>query len=453
MSNKQKNNLIPHKTIIINKSFFIFCFIISILLIIRDVYAVNIPKTVFLILTTSVFILYDMNYTAIFICFLIPLIVGLPGSYIFSVGFIIFLIKNSNKLILDKYLIPLVAIFFIELLSFIYGNFSILNFLRFAALLIFISFMIFNDKDNYDYKKMLLYFLFAAIIAELSILFQSININGLNNLIESGIRLGQTNRLLFDTGMRISYNPNSLGILSAISISILLSLFNQNIKYKILIVILLVFQIFIGSMSLSVTFLILLGISILIYWLSMEKSIRRYIKNLAIVAIIIIGAYLSINYYTPTLVQKFSSRLAIDDISDGRIGITELYFDALVQHPERIFFGVGLQDYQKKSEVSMSCHNGLQEILITWGIVGIFWVSLYIFFIYKYGWRGITKKDRKIIYLLPLIIILVGVQSGQFFSSYITLYFLPIYATMRLATNPEITKKTDYQCFRINGKK
>lgn len=434
MKEKLKIHLI-NKQNFMDALFFGLCCIMMILLLLRDVNGVDLSKWVFLILSIIVFAIFDMNFTAIFICFLIPFTVGLPYYYIFGAGLIIFILKNLNKLVLNKFIIPLIALFVVELLSFIYGNYSIGGFIRFAIPLFFISLVIFNDKNNFDCEKMLLYFLLAATGAELSVVLQSISINGLDSLISAGVRLGDTSKLLFKEGMRVSYNPNSLALLCALSTSILLVLLSRA-RHKLIILVLLVFQIFVGSMSLSRLFIVLLIIIALIYWLSLAKSIRRFFKGVALITILTIGVYTSINYYSPSLLASFSSRFAVEDISNGRLEIMALYFNVLEQHPGRIFFGVGLQDYQQKSGVFEQSHNGLQEVLITWGIVGLLLVALYIFGIYRYGWRGVIKKNRKIIYLLPLIVVLVGIQSGQFFySGNSALYFLPIYATMRLAKN------------------
>jgi Predicted membrane-associated, metal-dependent hydrolase len=427
--------LLISKTQLLNKSFFILCCLITALLIMRDVGGVNMSKWVFLFLSICAFIIFDINYLAIFLCFLIPYIVGLPNSYIFIIGLCIFIIKNFTKIEINRYLIGVILIFIVELMSFIYGTFSIDEYIRFVAPLLLISLIIFNKRYSLDHKRMLFYFLFASIGAELSVTLQSISVNGLDSLISSGVRLGDTSQLLLEEGMRITYNPNSLGLLCALCISILLVLFSRGKQNKLIIAALLVFQIFIGSMSLSRSFIILLLIIALIYGLSIAKSIRGFLKGIALISIVTLGVYTSINYYSPSLLASFSTRLTVNDISNGRLEIATLYFDILAQHPERIFLGVGLQDYPNKYGMSIESHNGLQEVLITWGVVGIFLVAVYIYGIFKYGWRGVVKKDRKIIYLLPLIVIIVGVQSGQFFySGNSALYFLPAYATMRLAT-------------------
>jgi len=418
------------------KLFFIFCCLMVALLYIRDVGNINLSKWIFLSLAVLVFLLYNINYTAIFVCFLVPLISGIPNSYIFSAGLLILVLKNLARLAINRYILALIMIFTVELASFIYGGFSLGDYLRFIAPLLFISILIFNDRDDLDYGKMLVYFVGAAVGAQILIILQTTSVSGLDSLISSGVRLGNTADLLFEEGMRISFNPNGLGMLCAMTMSILLVLLSQNInpKLKTVIIALLGFELLVGGMGISRSFLILLSIIAVVYWLSLTKSITGFFGGLVRIAVFAVVVFALVNHFVPSVIESYSERISRQDILGGRIEISAAYFNVMSQHPERLFLGVGLQDYPTKCDVWTSSHNGIQEVLVTWGIIGIVLVGLYIFFIAKHGSREVSKNDRKVIHLLPLIVLLVGVQSGQFFSSSVyPMYLLPIYAAMRLA--------------------
>jgi len=417
-------------------TFSLLCGSMLALLLLRDVGSVGLSKYIFLSLAVVVFIFHDINYNAIFMCFLIPLTVGIPNSYIFSVGLVIFVFKNIHHLAIKNYILVLMMIFAVELLSFIYGDFSLGDYLRFVAPLLFISMLIFYKETNLDYGKMLFYFVLASIGAQISIILQTVRVGGLESLISKGIRLGNTVDLLSMEGIRISFNPNGLSLLCIITIGILLVWFSNNIGNKTIIIALLAFEIFVGSMSLSRTYLILLIIVALISWISLAKSVTGFFKGFVILAVITFGVYTIINNYVPSVFESYSERLAVNDVTNGRLDIAATYFNVLAGHPERIFLGVGLQDYHVKYGVASVCHNAIQEILVTWGVIGLVLVSLYIFFIYKHGWREIRNRDRRIICLMPFILLLVSVQAGQFFSSSVTsMYLLPVYAAMRLASS------------------
>lgn len=425
------------KQSLIDKSFFMICSLMVALLLIRDVGNVSMSKWIFVALAVIVFLFFNMNYAAVFACFTIPFMVGLPGSYIFASGLIIVLVKYWKRMSINKNILILIMIFIVELLSFGYGDFSLVDYLRFIAPLLFISIIIFNNKDNLDCKKILYYFLFAAVCAQLSVILQSISFNGLDNLISSGVRLGNTEKLLTEEGMIISFNPNAFGRLSTFSIGVLLVFLRRDVGAKLILIALLVFEVLVGSMSMSRNYLVLLAVIVVMYVLTADKSVRKIFINLAQIFVITLAVYASINYYIPSLYESFSSRFAVEDISNGRIDITAAYFDVLTQHPGRLFLGVGLQNYSDKSGMPISCHNGIQEVLVTWGAAGLLLVGFYLYGIYKQGWRRVGKDKRKVIYLLPFIILLISVQSGQFFYGNAPLYLLPAYITMRLAqSNP-----------------
>lgn len=419
-----------------DKIFFMLCCSTIALLLIRDVGNVNIPKEVFIALAAVVFAISDLDHMAIFTCFLIPFLDGLPGSYMFGVGLLILIVKYWNQLEVSKYILVLFIIFTVELLSFYYGDFKLIDYVRLIAPLLLISLFIFSIEDKVNYEKMLIYLLFAAVGAELSVILQTISVDGLNNLVSSGLRLGNTEKLLSEEGMRVSFNPNSLGRLCAMSISFLLIMLYRRTPNKLVVTSLLIFQIVVGSMSLSRNFLITLIMIVVIYVLSSGNSFKRNFLSLGQLALITGAVYTAIKYYFPGLFASYLARFAVADISAGRIEITIAYFNVWFQHPEWLFLGVGIQNYSQKYGIPISSHNATQEVLVTWGVVGVVLVAVYFYGIYAHGWRGVPKNNRNIIYLLPLIVLLVGSQSGQFFSTgKLPLYLLPAYAAMRLAAN------------------
>ncbi|MEQ8235733.1 MAG: O-antigen ligase family protein [Syntrophomonadaceae bacterium] len=423
------------------RTFLLFGGLTIFLLLVRDLGYFDVSKWIFVIIAVVVFALYDLNHMAIFTCFLIPLKVGIPGSYIFAAGLVILIIKNLDWLLLSQYIWILVAIFMVELLSFIYGDFSIVDYIRFAAPLLVIALLIFNGKDKFDYQRMLMYFLLGVAFAEASVIWQSISVSGLENLISSGVRLGETSELLIEEGMRITFNPNGFAILCAMSISMLLVFLSRPTNYKPVWASLLVFQIFVGSLSISRSFLVLLVAITLMFLLSRVKSARDFMKSLGMIVLVLIAAYFLIDHFSPSLFPSYVARFSEADLSNKRLDITTSYFIAMEQEPDRLLLGVGLQNYPAKYGQEITSHNGIQEVLITWGIVGLILVTIFICGIFAEGWRGVSRHHSQYLYMLPLLVLLISIQPGQFFSSNIPFYLLPVFATLRLAEreNPMVT--------------
>ncbi len=428
-------NSITNRMSGIQAAFFLHCLAIIVILLVRDVTGIYISKWLILAACIMPYMIFDLNSAMAFTIFLLPFSEGLPFNYICLFSVIILIAKYINKIALNSYILVMVLIFIVELSSVFYGRFSLADYIRFTGPFLLISLLIYkSDDEEISYVTMLGYFLFGAIGSELSIILQTINTLGIDTILAAGIRLGETSGINSNQGMRLSYNPNVLGRICAYSIGASLVLLNRSKFPKAVLMIIMVSQMIVGSLTLSRYFLLLIAVIVLFYLASLAQSVNQFFKGLAVLCIVAVGIYFSASYFTPNVVEGYLARgVTQEDLSNGRLEIGNEYFESVIQNPERLFFGVGLQNYEEKVGMYVSCHNGVQEVLITWGVTGLILVALYIWGLYRHGWRGVPQYKRKIIYLLPLIVFVIGIQSGQFFSTYTHLWLLLPYATMRLA--------------------
>lgn len=431
ISENSQLNRILSRTVLIDRSFLSVCGLVIILLFLRDVSNVSVSKWIFVFLSGLIYVFYDLNYMFVFTCFLTPFLVGLPGSYIFAIGLVVFLAKNLRELVISKYILAPVLILVVELLSFMYGSFSLFDFFKFAVIILFTAVLIFTHNEEVDFRKGLTYFILAAVSAQLLVILQSVTVYGLTELVDAGVRLGNTEKLLAETGMRISFNPNEFGRLCTFTLSILLMFLYRRANPRIIVIGLIIVQILVGSFSLSRNFLIILAMITVVYMMASSSSMGKFMKAMAQTAAIALAVYLAVSNLFPNIYDGFVSRFMVADVSGGRVNITREYFAVISENPERLFLGVGIQDYEVKSDMDIVSHNGTQEVLITWGIMGLLLVITYIYGIYRHS--GIRDREDVLIYLLPLLAIIVGVQSGQFFSGRSPIYLLPAYMTMGLA--------------------
>lgn len=115
----------------------------------------------------------------------------------------------------------------------------------------------------------------------------------------------------------------------------------------------------------------------------------------------------------PEYVTNLLLRFQDADISNGRVDIAAYYFREMFQHVDRLIFGVGLQNYAEKYGYYMSAHNATQEVMITWGLIGLLLVILLFLGIF---WNGhVHNPKAKLVQYLPLVMYLVVIQSGQGF--------------------------------------
>lgn len=418
----------------IQAAFFSYCLIIMVILLVRDVMGIYITKWLILIACIIPYIIFNLSYAMAFTIFLVPLSGGLPFNYICLCSLIIIITKYLNKITLHKYFLVVFLILIVELLSVFYGRFSMGDYVRFIAPLLLMSLLIFKaNDDDMDYQTIVICYLFGAIGGELSVIWQSVNIFGIDSMLSAGVRLGETKVIIGDQAMRLSYNPNGLGRICAYAISALLVLMLKSRLPRSILIVILISQIVIGSLTLSRYFLLLIVVIMLVYLVSTAKSAIQFFRGVMVLCVVMAGIYVFASYFTPNVVKGYSTRIAEEEFSGGRIELGKAYFDTIVQNPERLFLGVGLQNYNDKVGITGTCHYGLQEVLITWGVTGLMLVTLYIWGLYKHGRRGVAPHGLNIIYLLPLIVILIGIQSGQFFSTHEELGLMMPYAAMRLA--------------------
>ena len=100
-----------------------------------------------------------------------------------------------------------------------------------------------------------------------------------------------------------------------------------------------------------------------------------------------------------------------------------------------------MQDYQGKYWYEMSCHNAIQEIMITWGVFGLFLVFYLFYYIIKNAKRqncGISFSQY-----LPFFIIIFVSQLGQGFKDYPAMLWLMIGYTAMLLKNHKEGAKVD----------
>jgi hypothetical protein len=87
-------------------------------------------------------------------------------------------------------------------------------------------------------------------------------------------------------------------------------------------------------------------------------------------------------------------------------------------------------------------HNGIQDILVVWGIPGMALFISYIYCIIKSSLSEVKK--HKLANYIPLLLILLHVQSGQLIHSYIALLSFA-YGYIALCSNFEEEVKENVQ--------
>ena len=169
-----------------------------------------------------------------------------------------------------------------------------------------------------------------------------------------------------------------------------------------------------GLMTRSKAFSICLVVLIisLIPLNDITKSIKRIklLYSFMVSILIVLIVFLSKNYIL-NLVNNILNRFETTSLTTGRSYIASEYFDYFFSHVVYMVFGIGLQANTEKTGIDKSMHNGFQEILVCWGIVGIVIFLIWIFaLIYEISHDNVKVLLIQIILLISIFMFLYSIQ-------------------------------------------
>ncbi|WP_353419485.1 O-antigen ligase family protein [Staphylococcus delphini] len=241
----------------------------------------------------------------------------------------------------------------------------------------------------------------------------------------------------------ILINPNTIGKYAALIISVYLILFSYNkIRLNLLNIILLLYTMLIGFLTLSRTFLLLMFIILFIYML-INFRMKNKFMNVFLLFFIFIGSL--IIFMNDNLRKSIYNRIfETDDISGSRLLIYNQYIGVIRGNTEVLLVGTGMQDYSSKftqynNQIYQSAHNVFLEIISIWGIIGLAVIVLFIaFLILESNIKKVRSNTKKILILLPLLTILISAQFGQYFISYYHTFSVTIFSLLFLYSSEVI---------------
>lgn len=351
----------------------------------------------------------------------IPLSATFHYLYALLIALVMYVLKNERKIRINATIIPILLLIVWELLHGITGNFAPKDFVTMFLPYLLCGLLLWQDEKSIkslDYAYIVRVYAIATCAVCLTLIFsvlEMVNYN-LSNAFVGIQRLGQLEE---DTKQgSLVVNPNSLGIMCIMAVSGLLQLMTTGLQKKLDIYLVIILMIA-GMLTVSKTFLALLFIMVVLFGLATRSSRReriRFFIRIMIVAGLVIGlAY----WLFPGVYESFADRLGVSDLSSGRNTLIALYNDFIFSNLRILLFGIGLTDFS--SHVTMLTgyfnvpHNGIQEIIIAWGLVG--------FIIFLAFCACMLIKEKKIggrkslINYIPFLLLFAKIQVGQMVTS------------------------------------
>jgi len=413
------------------------------LCLIRYSLQINIPPMLMIGVAILAMLVGDRDEIAAMCMCCIPLHTFFTHEYVVFLGVVIYALKYGKHIRLTGIIIPILLAILWEVLHCFGGSFYIKSFVRTGVPFVVLALFMSNEETRFDYDfivRALAITTLVMCIALFGKLLYVANWNLMDALINLQ-RLGEDTdeaqeKLLFAGGHQ---NPNTLGVLCVLGVTALMQIRRAKrgqTSDTFLAVSLLIF----GIMTASRTFLVCALLMAVLLLFSQEGSIFRKIQFLLGVIVIMLLAILAIYVIVPGLLEYFIGRFDTNDITTGRIDLMILYHRYIASSLKVLFWGIGLHDFNEtlggRHQVADNVpHNGIQEIIIAWGLPGLFlFVAICIAMVI--GSRRVCKKQG-LIHYIPLIIILVKAQAGQLINSeYTMLAFSFAYLSMCANLSP-----------------
>ena len=386
--------------------------VLSVVLFCGNVFVVNTSKIVDLICIVS-FPFFNVSGLMMMTAFLIPVNSGITTLYIFGYIAVLLIVKDRKFNLI--FLLSLIAIVAYELvLIAVNAELDVIKFVQYAEVLFLFIYGL--TREKLEYKKICYSYILGVVILLVAVLATASQTYGFEEVINGEIRIGYNEDFAIHGGAVafIQDNANNIGYYSVLA-STMCVLLAKNAKWagKTLLWASFVLIVLIAAFTVSRTWLFLTMAGIVLAVLFGYKGKAKIGVLIALAAIVALVSVLFLS--ESAIVESFTGRLnQIDEDNRGEIALK--YLDYLGNNPLVIIFGTGAIDYRLISGIQESLHFGFLQILVSYGVFGFgFWMWL----MFSPIWKHCVAHGFKIGKLVPVLVVLVFVQTIQFLNPYV----------------------------------
>lgn len=403
-------------------TFYFFFYPLLLLLFVKYVMLINIPKMVFLALIFAI-VCFGGKTEIITMCLLgIPLYSTIEIYFTILICMIVYAVKYHKSMKIGLEVLPIVGLFAWEIMHCLCNDYINNASFVFIFPYLFCVLVMFNCAKEVNYTFVIRNYALCTIWMCIIVLGKLVKNTGLNIMNA----LAQTGRFGYSSIVESEayFNPNTLGFFCIIAMIGLLQLILAK-KGKLTDGILVIILLFFGCLTMSITYYVCLIFMIALFFIAVLKNKKESIKFIIMGLVIIVVSIIALNKFSPTLMNNLMSRVLVDDISNGRVGLFMQYGKYIMSSLLTLFWGTGIakncnlvEEYFMTSNMQVP-HNGVQEVLVIWGIPGL------IIFVVFLGSLILNAKKQlnnpTLLNYIPLIMILFKVQAGQLATSYPTI--------------------------------
>lgn len=412
------------------------CFIILISFI-RTVSTINIPVIIHLCFILFMVLICSKEELIACMCCLLPMLGIMQNGIallIVSAGVFVRLERIRMRAI-----IPLLLMVILEFLHINQSHLRLYGFLQnFVSLIALTILLMDNSKENCDFGFIVRAFAYIVLVCSFINILACTVQNGYSIL--SFERLGNLNGNYED--FRGLINPNVNSYICLIALCMLLLLRNKkNEKRSDKYVIVAIIMTILLTQSKSAILCVVLAYIFYTFFSGCHGISYRKIARGGFVLVAIVFFCVFFSDLIHVLIARFKS----GDFSTGRTSISLFYFRHIMSSPKNLLFGTGLYKYTdqmlklypydnsiwaqypslatmaKGKVVYKPCHLGILEVIVVWGIPGLFLICMLMREILK---KKIKNKDKTS--LVPLYIVFIYCLQSEFLEGGYVLHSLLI---------------------------
>ena len=397
-----------------DKFLYIVCFIIGVLVLLRDVGDMSYSKYVlFAICTIPMFFLSYSNFIGL-LSFLFALTFGIPSNFIFIVAVLIILLKGGP--IKTKTLLYFAGFSLLTIAdNLIYhGDVSTASYIGFFVRLFLLFVLINEESENIDYNRAISLFAIGVVIMCLAILGYYLKTNSLDDMLRFGTRLGDASTYIdegTEQGMKMNTNANNVACYCICAMGCCMNVFMKKRKAIWAFMFFVVFAL--GMLTVSRAFILLGSLVFVAFVLIASRGHLQWYMKLLFVAIVCVAIYY---FLQSNFVSLFSNRFENESlIGDSRGTIFSGYWEAFWADPASVIMGAGVYSHRDVLFKGQSTHNMFEQILVSYGLPGFILFVTYLFGVFKKSYNAIVgSKVVKEIALITIVATITYQQTIQF---------------------------------------
>ena len=172
-----------------------------------------------------------------------------------------------------------------------------------------------------------------------------------------------------------------------------------------------------GIVSISRTYILIIVVTWVLYLIMSGLKISKVFLIIVCFGMLLVLSFIVMPSFMSWVFGFLNERG--QDITDGglngRIELFNFYNHKIMDGVWSLLFGHS-QNYLSITMAKEASHNAIQEVVVCWGVLGLF-VSIYwIYNLYKGAISKVKGYKIKMIYFLPMIIFILFIQSIQLFT-------------------------------------